>query len=413
MSELPLGAARYEPAGPPPDEPPDAAALATIVEREALTLGFSRVGFAPSARLEHAAEHLRSFRENGFAGGMTYLLEGDRSDPQVLLPGAKSAVVVALSYVPAGLVPLLRADRPLLGQIARYAQGKDYHQVMKRKLTQLAERVATAAGRAILARACVDTAPLLERELARIAGLGFQGKSAMLIAPGIGSYVLLGELLLDVELAPAASTRRAEGCGTCRACLDACPTGAFVGPYVLDARRCLSYLTIEFDGTIPPELRRAFGTRVFGCDVCQEVCPFNASSRTRPAAPELSPLPRLTTVELADLLFLGSAGYRKLVRGSALRRASRTTLQRNAAIALGNTDDPRAVAPLTRALGGNLREIVRAHAAWALGELARHLDRAARDALMRAAADGAFPEVAREASSALARATQVAAPAGG
>lgn len=332
---------------------------------------------------------------------MHYLFQGNRDDPTELLPAVKSVVVVALAYGQRDLVQLRRPSRPT-GEVACYARGQDYHQVMKAKLNRLAERIATLSGRPIWARACVDTAPLLERELARQAGLGFIGKSTMLIAPGLGSTMLLGELLVDLEIEPLHAKSPVLGCGECRACLDACPTGAFRGPYVLDARRCVSYLTIELQGPIPEDLRRPIGTRVFGCDVCQQVCPFNASSRTRPEAPELSPFPRLTTLDLAELLFIGSAAYRKLVRRTALRRASRTTLQRNAAVALGNSDDPAAVPPLVRALDDHPSGLVRAHAAWGLGELSKHLDPIALEALERASRRPGAPE-AGDARSALSR----------
>ena len=233
--------------------------------------------------------------------------------------------------------------------------------MMKEKLGALAERCASILGRPVMARACVDTAPLLEHEVARRAGLGFTAKSTLTIVPGLGSYVLLGELLLDVEL--PTSEPVAAGCGSCRACLDACPTAAFVDAHVLDARRCISYLTIENQGPIPTELRARLGTRVFGCDVCQEVCPFNASSAPRPRAPELTPRAALAVLDLVHLLELGAAGYRKLVRRTALRRVSRDTLARNAAVALGNTGDQRAVPPLARALAAHTSPLVRAHAA--------------------------------------------------
>ena len=226
----------------------------------------------------------------------------------------------------------------------------------------------------------------------------------MLIVPGLGSFILLGELLLDLAIEPSdPEPARVEGCGSCRACLDACPSAAFVEPYVLDARRCVGYLTIEYGGAIPRELRRAVGTRVYGCDVCQDVCPFNASEKPRPVAPELRA--RRSTLDLIELLNLGSAAYRKLARGTALRRAHRTTLQRNAAIALGNTGEPRAVAPLTRALLEHDKALVRAHSAWALGELHRHWDDAARDALAHAAHSDPDPDVREEARLALERRT--------
>lgn len=404
MDDMPLGAARYE-----PEERGEGARngedLSRAIQKEGIALGFARLAIASSGRLERGSAHLEAFRANGFAGTMRYLMTGERDDPKHLLPQVKSVVVAALAYGDPGLVPL-RSAGALFAEVARYARGQDYHHVMKAKLIRLAERIASLSGAPILARACVDTAPLLERELAREAGLGFQGKSGMLIAPGIGSTLLLGELLVDIELEPLrAIAPQFDGCGSCSACLEACPTAAFVAPYVLDARRCISYLTIEFVAEIPREHRRAVGTRVFGCDVCQEVCPFNASSRPKPLAPELAPAPRLTTLDLSELLFLGSAAFRRLVKHTALRRASRATLQRNAAVALGNTDDPRAVAPLTRALETHPQQQVRAHAAWALGELSPHLDAAAVRALRRASEATDHPQVANEAGVALSRYT--------
>jgi epoxyqueuosine reductase len=238
---------------------------------------------------------------------------------------------------------------------------------MKDKLRALADVCARLAGRPVPSRACVDTAPLLEREAAARAGLGFTGKSTMTIVPGRGTYVLLGELLVDLDLEPEEPA--AQGCGSCRLCLDACPTQAFVGPWLLDARRCISYLTIEYRGVIARELRPLIGTRVFGCDVCQEVCPFNASPTQKPSAPELSARRDLEAPALTGLLKLRSSEYRRLVAGSALRRTSRTQLARNAAVALGNSGDRNAVSALANSLASDPRALVRGHAAWALGRL--------------------------------------------
>jgi epoxyqueuosine reductase len=350
--------------------PPTQAGLTQQIADAALALGFARVGFARVERFEEAGKRLRGWLESGYHGELSYLAESaDRADPRALLPEAKTVVAVALSYAEPPAVPLraAREGAELTGTVARYARGEDYHLVMKRKLQALAERCEALLGRPVVARACVDTAPLLEHEVARRAGLGFSAKSTLTIVPGLGSWVLLGELLIDVEL-PVSEPLRA-GCGSCRACLDACPTGAFVGAHVLDARRCISYLTIEQQGPIPRELRAAIGTRVFGCDVCQEVCPFNASPAPRERAPELETQARLRAVDLVALLELGAAGYRKLVRRTALRRVTRATLARNAAVALGNTRDRRALEPLGRALAAHTSAVVRAHAAWALGEL--------------------------------------------
>src|SRR5690606_26883659 len=193
--------------------------------------------------------------------------------------------------------------------VARYALGRDYHHVVRTVLLDFGEALATRLGRPLLGRICVDSAPLMERELARSAGLGFIGKSTLGIVPGLGSYFLLGELLLDVELPNSPAPRAADsGCGQCTRCLDACPTGAFVSPYVLDARRCISYLTIELQGPIPRELRPLLGTRVFGCDACQTVCPFNLTRKAPVAHPELAPHERLQRLSLLDLVRLSSTG---------------------------------------------------------------------------------------------------------
>lgn len=351
--------------------PPTQGDLAERIASAARGLGFARVGFAPATRFGQAAERLGRWLANGYHGELAYLAgPEDRADPAALLEGVRTIVVVALSYAPESTPTALRKtkDGPALtGSIARYARGEDYHLVMKRKLEALRDECSSLVGRPVTARVCVDTAPLLEHEAARLAGVGFTAKSTLTIVPGVGSFVLLGELLLDVELPPATPVRA--GCGSCRACLDACPTGAFVDAHVLDARRCISYLTIENQGAIPRELRAAIGTRVFGCDVCQDVCPFNASASPRPRAPELAPKEALDAVDLVGLLELGAAAYRKLVRRTALRRVNAAALSRNAAVALGNSGDARAKEPLLRALKTHRSPLVRGHAAWALGRL--------------------------------------------
>jgi epoxyqueuosine reductase len=377
--------------------------LTQAIAATALELGFTRVGFAPAERLNEASVRLRSWLASGYHGELDYL-EGteDRADPRALLPGAKTVIAVALSYAP-DKAPLRRGrDGPVLaGTIARYARGEDYHLVLKRKLALLAERLEALVGAPVPHRICVDTAPLLEHAIAQAAGLGFAGKSTLTIVPGLGTWVVLGELVVAFELEPSAA--QPAGCGACRACLDACPTGAFVGENVLDARRCISYLTIENQGSIPVELRSKIGARIFGCDVCQDVCPFNASPAPRPRAAELEPRPALETVDLEALLEMGSAQHRKLVKRSALRRSNRTTLARNAAVALGNSRDPRAVPALERALGSHPSALVRGHAAGALGELAAYGAGAGRAALERAAQSDQSADVRREAEAALAR----------
>jgi epoxyqueuosine reductase len=390
---------------PGPAAARDPAELGRELTAAALELGFARVAFAPVERLERGSVAFERWLAAGYAGDMTYLEKsGDRADPRALLAEVKSVVVVALQYASAADDPVpLRTPggRALTGTVARYARGRDYHQVLRDRLFELAQRASALVGRPVLSRACVDTAPLLERESAALAGLGFMGKNTLAIVAGLGSYVLLGELLLDVEIAPG--TPAEPRCGACRACLDVCPTGAFVDPYVLDARRCIAYLTIEYTGIIPRELRGPIGTRVFGCDACQEVCPYNASPHARPILPEFRPRPEVHPVDLEALLELGSATYRKFVKHSSMRRANRSTLSRNAAIALGNTHDAVAEAPLARAVRGHPIALVRGHAAWALGELGEKTGTEGRDALERARLSDEDPWVREEAEIALER----------
>jgi epoxyqueuosine reductase len=295
-----------------------------------------------------------------------------------LLEGARTVVSVALSYASAD-PPDVPADRLAggpRGRIARYARGADYHVVLKDKLRALAAEVTRALGRPIAWRACVDTAPLLERDAAERAGVGFVAKNTLVIAPGAGSWLLLGELVTDVVCAPGEPSP--PRCGQCRACLDACPTGAFVDAWTLDARRCISYLTIELVGPIPRELRPLVGDHVFGCDICQEVCPFNAQAPA--GAAELRPRPGYGRPALRRLLGLGAAQFRKWQAKSALRRIHRAQLLRNVAVALGNVGDVEDIAPLARALDEQ-SPLVRAHAAWALGRIAKRTGADVREVL--------------------------------
>jgi epoxyqueuosine reductase len=348
---------------------------------EARRLGFHRAGVAAI----DAPTRYRAYRRwlaDGYAGSMAYLsaphhLEA-RRDLRALAERARTVVVVALAYARGG-GDAAAADGPH-GFVARYARGADYHTVLFRKLGALADALAAALGRPVAARPCVDSAPVLERDLAEAAGLGFVAKNTMLIAPGLGSYLVLGELLLDVDAAPTPAVEAsAPRCGECRACLDACPTNAFVGPHVLDARRCISYLTIEHRGVIDPALRAPIGTRMFGCDVCQDVCPFNAAAPDRVAAAE--ELRGEANLDPIAILGMGSHQIRRLVDGTAMRRATRAMLRRNACVALGNAADAAAVPVLTAVLRGTGEPVVRGPAAWALGRLGAHATLgAARDA---------------------------------
>jgi epoxyqueuosine reductase len=381
--------------------------------------GFHRAAIIPIEPPRRLALY-DAWLAGGHHGDMAYLATaehtGGRADLRALLPEARTLVVVALAYdrarppAPDGLVALR-------GRIARYAGGDDYHMVVRDKLAAVADQLAARLGRPVAARPCVDTAPVLERDHAERGGLGFVAKNTMLIAPGLGSYVVLGELLLDVDAAPTApAAPPPPRCGTCRACLDACPTAAFVDAYLLDARRCISYLTIELDGPIPRALRPAIGAWIFGCDVCQEVCPFNAGDGPDPAtiADRLRPRDvEHATPDLVRLATLGANQLRHLVRRTALRRAPADQLRRNVAVALGNSGDARAIPALAHLLAARA-PIVRGHAAWALGALAAALPaRAAELAALLAAAHATEtdPTVLEELTAAAEAAARPPAPA--
>jgi epoxyqueuosine reductase len=334
--------------------------------------GFHRVGIVP-VEPTRRGDLYRDWLAAGHHGEMAYLATAEhlagRADPRALLDGARTVIVVALAYGKDAPPP--PPGTAVRGVIARYARGTDYHMIVRDRLRAVADELAAALGRPVASRVCVDSAPLAERELAERAGLGFTAKNTMVIAPGLGSYVVLGELLVDADLAATEPPARDKGCGGCRACLDACPTGAFVDAFVLDARRCISYLTIEHDGAIPPPLRRAVGHRIFGCDVCQEVCPYNAAAPDR-HAPAAELTARDVEHAFPDLVALAAAGanqLRQFVKRTALRRVDRRRLLRNVAVALGNSGDARAV-PAVLALLAHPEALVRGHAAWALAELA-------------------------------------------
>jgi epoxyqueuosine reductase len=315
-----------------------------------------------------------------------HYLEKERAVPRLLLPEAETLVAVAIAYP---------GSRQAGETVASYARGLDYHTVLKGKLLALSQQIANDLGRPLLARPCVDTAPLLERAAAERAGIGVTGKSTLTIVPGAGTYVLLGELLLDVVLPELSQPLPKSVCGRCTRCIDECPTRAFVAPYVLDARRCISYLTIEHRGTIPREFRQAIGTHVAGCDICQIVCPFNASKKSRAYPSEFTAIAEAP--DLPRLLHISSGDYRRWVKHSALSRLSRVQLMRNAAVALGNSNQPEAVPALIAALNSP-HALVRAHVAWALGQ---KRSPEARTALQTALANEAEPDVREELEAAL------------
>ena len=332
-------------------------ALTSKVRERALELGFDRVAVGPAAPPAHGSA-FEGWLDAGYAGEMSYLARtrDQRLDPARLLPGARSVVAVAMLYAS----PEPRESSG--ARIARYAGGRDYHDVMRPRLNTLARFIEGAAGQGTLSRAAVDTSPVLERDLAAAAGLGWIGKNTNLIGPDLGSYFFIGIVLTTAEL--DVDGAQPDRCGTCRACLDACPTQAFVGPYVLDARRCISYLTIEHRGSIAEDLRPAIGDWLFGCDVCQDVCPWN---RRAPSAsnPELAPGDPPTALAL---LKLDESEFRSHFGATALSRAKRSGLLRNAAIVLGNSGDPAARPELERACGDTDPTVAEA-ARWALEKL--------------------------------------------
>ncbi|MDX9832206.1 MAG: tRNA epoxyqueuosine(34) reductase QueG [Anaerolineae bacterium] len=342
------------------------------VEGLAREAGLDLVGIVP-AQPARTFDRYEEWLAAGYHGEMAYMARTDavekRRDPARILPEARTVVAVGLNYHTVPLPPVLRDD-PSRGIVASYAWGPDYHDVMLPRLHGLAEAIARATGRPVPYRAYVDTGPVLERDVAARAGLGFVGKNTNLIQPRLGSWFFLGELLLGMELEPLQEPAPAAGtCGRCTRCLDACPTGALVAPYTLDARRCISYLTIELKGPIPRELRPLMGNRIFGCDICQEVCPWNRrfARPTRKAA--FRPDPELVAPRLLDLLALDDEGFRRRFAGSPVKRAKRRGLLRNVAVAAGNWGDPSAV-PILAALLGDHEPMIRGHAAWALGRIA-------------------------------------------
>ena len=334
------------------------------VRAKATALGFQRVGVARAEPLDDDHARYVAFLDAGMHGGMGWLAENvavrrDVATPDIL-EGARSVIVCALSYH--------RGDvaQPMPGAaVARYAHGADYHNFLRRRVRQLAAWLRSEFG--ARARPMVDTAPVLERAWARRAGVGFVGRNGLVIAPGLGSYLLLGEVVTDLELAPDAPAE--ERCGSCTRCLDACPTQAFPAPYVLDARRCVSYLTIEHDGPTDPTLRASIGDRIFGCDECQEVCPFNRTAALDPSLTRrFEGRARWAGVTPEGLLRMTPEAWDEAARGSPLARAGWRRMARNAATVLGNGGDRRHLPVLRETMTSTSPEVAEA-ARWAVEAL--------------------------------------------
>ena len=333
-----------------------------IVKELAREAGFDAVGIARIEDLIEEKNRVLEWVERGRHGTMEYMARNTdrRLDPSRILPGAKSIVCLALNYG-GGSPSDVTARR---GRIARYARGRDYHKVFTRRLTEF-ERLLQGGFPGVQSRQYVDTGPVLEKLWAERAGLGWRGKHTNLVSREWGSWLLLGEVLVDVDLEPDA--REEDHCGTCTRCLEACPTNAFPAPYQLDANRCLSYLTIEHRGSIPVEFREALGDRVFGCDDCLDACPWNRFAREAREA-EFRPRPELIAPLLIDLVTMDDAEFLRRFAGTAVMRAKREGLARNACVALGNVGGLGAKEALTKALH-DASGLVREHAAWALNQI--------------------------------------------
>jgi epoxyqueuosine reductase len=346
------------PARPSPDGPK------ALIRKQALALGFDAVGFAPASQSERARQGLVEFLEQGMQGDMGWLAQRSekRADPQALWPGARSVVVLAMNYGPAE-DPLALLERRDRAAISVYARGKDYHDVIKSRLKALARLMAERLGASV--KVFVDTAPVMEKPLAESSGIGWQGKHTNLVSRAHGSWLFLGEIFCDLMLEPDAP--ETDHCGQCRRCLDVCPTAAFPAPYRLDARRCISYLTIEHKGHIPREFREAMGNRIYGCDDCLAVCPWNKfANASRHEA--LWPRAEISAARLADLAELDDAGFRQLLAGTAIKRTGRDRFLRNVLIAIGNSGEA-ALAGVAQGRLSDPSPLVRAMAVWALARL--------------------------------------------
>ena len=358
---------------PTPTRPPKRASageLRDAIRDKALALGFDAVGFAP-ARLAPEArrqrlERLAAFVEQGFQGDMGWLADRAeaRVDPETLWPDARTVVSVVMNYGPASDPRAVLADGERAA-ISVYAQGRDYHDVMKTRLKALGRFIWDTYRHDL--KVFVDTAPLMEKLAAQEAGHGWQGKHTNVVSRQFGSWLFLGELLLSIDLPP--DTPEQDHCGQCRACLDVCPTKAFPAPYRLDARRCISYLTIEHEGPIDRDLRPALGNRIYGCDDCLAVCPWNKFAREARES-DFAPRAALDAPRLAELAMLDEATFRSHFAGTTVKRIGRDRFLRNVAYALGNSGSPETSLPAIERLLGDSSPLVRGAAVWALFRLA-------------------------------------------
>ena len=338
---------------------------ADAIRAEAQRLGFDAIGFAPARLGPEVRERLQAFLAAGMHGGMGWMeaRADQRADPRVLWPEARSVIALGLSYAPE-TDPLESQAWQDRATISVYARNRDYHDVVKKRLKALARwMVAHFADAGV--KVFVDTAPVMEKPLAQQAGLGWQGKHTNLVSRTHGSWLFLGEIYTTLDLSPDAP--EVDHCGTCSRCLDVCPTKAFAAPYQLDARRCISYLTIEHHGPIPEEFRKPMGNRIYGCDDCLAVCPWNKFAAVH-EEPAFAPRAELTAPKLADLAALDDAAFRALFSGSPIKRIGRNRFIRNVLIAIGNSNDP-SLRETARALCTDADPVVAEAAAWAAAQL--------------------------------------------
>jgi epoxyqueuosine reductase len=375
--------------------------LRDAIADKARSVGFDKVGFAP-VRLPESSPRLREWLERGYHGAMTWMARTPerRADASLSLEGAQSLVCCGLSYYRGAPVEAPRG----FGLISSYAQGEDYHRVLEKKLKEVAAFIEARAS--VPTRIYVDTGPILEKSYAAAAGLGWLGKHSNLLSRQGSSWFFLGEILVPLPLVPSPDPPPPSNhCGTCTRCIAACPTGAIVEPYVVDSRLCISYLTIELRGFIPRELRPLIGNRIYGCDDCQDVCPWNRFA-TKSDVPEFLPREPLASTDLIGILRMSREEFLEATRGTALRRARYAGFLRNAAVALGNAKDPRALPALVEALRHE-EALVRGHAAWALGSIA---DSRAKGPLEARLEEESEPSVRDEIEWALSELTREAPP---
>lgn len=339
--------------------------LVYALQDRAKSEGFVAFGIAPGRLAPAAGVRLRQWLREGLHGDMLWMESraDERANPDILWPEVKSVIMLGMSYAPPQ-DPMVLADQDTRARISVYAQGRDYHDVVKGALKRLAGWLAHEAGAGV--KVFVDTAPVMEKALAQSAGLGWQGKHSNVVSREHGSWLFLGAIYTTAELAPASPAE--DSCGSCRLCQDICPTNAFPAPYRLDARRCISYLTIEHKGPIDLELRPLMGNHIYGCDDCLAVCPWNKFAETAAAHKAFLPRTELVAPQIADLLTLDDAAFRQLFSGSPIKRIGRDRFVRNVLIAAGNGTDAGLIAQI-EVLLVDPAPVVRGAAIWALGRL--------------------------------------------